>query len=154
MTVKARYVLSIAVQATKIGYVFLIDGVPYDWELSLQANKSTEAAYKFTVEKLRYYQPELIVTERVSSNVHKGERAKALVDVIWKAAQDNNVHWMCVDRVQRFANKYAEANELAKRYPELRPYLPKPRTLWDEEPRRMIIFEAVALGQSVGLSRT
>lgn len=149
MKTSPRYVLSVAVQATKLGYVFLVDGIPYDWELTMQANRSTKAAYDFTLEKLQYYQPELVVTERVSGNRHKGEQAEALANIIWKAAQDSNIDWVCVDRVQKFPNKYAEASALANRFPELLPYLPKTRTLWDEEPRRMIIFEAVALGQSV-----
>ncbi len=146
MTNKPRHVLSIAVQATKLGHAFLIDGVPYDWDLSQTANRSTKSSYDFTESMIRYYQPELLVTERVSANPHKGERATALVNAIWQAAQDSNVPWMCIDRKQQHANKYAEAAVLARRFPELQPYLPKTRTLWDEEPRRMIIFEAVALG--------
>ncbi|MEM8971723.1 MAG: hypothetical protein AAGD43_06665 [Pseudomonadota bacterium] len=150
MRSRPRHVLSIAVQATKLGHAFLIDDTPYDWDLSQRANRSTEASYDFTTATINYYQPELIITERISANPHKGEHAAALANCIWKAAQDSNVPWLCVDRVQRYANKYVEAHALANRFPELQPYLPKTRTLWDEEPRRMIIFEAVALGLSSG----
>lgn len=72
MTTKPRHVLSIAVQATKLGHAFLIDGVPYDWDLSQTANRSTKSSYDFTESMIRYYQPELLVTERVSANPHKG----------------------------------------------------------------------------------
>jgi len=138
-------VLSVAVQATKLGHAFLIDGVPYDWGLSQRANRSIDAAYKYTLEQIEYYQPDALVTERIAANPHKGARAAALADAIMRAAQDRNVRWLCIDRVQRHANKYQEAASLAERFPELRPYLPKKRELWDEEPRRMIVFEAMAL---------
>ena len=149
MATKVRNVLAVAANASRVGYVFLIAGTPYDWGISLRANDSPQAAYQFTTEKIAYYQPELLVTERTSSNPHKGERARDLINAIWKAAQDTDIGWACVDRAQTFPNKYIEAAVLAERFPELLAWLPKTRTLWDEEPRRMIIFEALALGLSV-----
>lgn len=148
MTTRVRHVLSVAANASKVGYVFLIDGAPYDWDISLQANESARAAYQFTTEWVSYYQPELLVTERIGSNSQKGERSRNLINAIWKAAQDAGIPWGCVDRIQRYPNKYVEAAVLAERFPELLAWLPKTRTLWDEEPRRMIIFEALALGLS------
>lgn len=149
MTTKVRNVLAVAANASKVGYVFIIDGTPYDWDISLQANETARAAHQFTTEWIAYYQPELLVTERIQSNSQKGERSRDLIDAIWKAAQDAEIRWACVDRVQTFPNKYIEAAVLAERFPELMAWLPKTRTLWDEEPRRMIIFEALALGLSV-----
>lgn len=148
MTAKIRHVLAVAANASKVGYVFLIDGVPYDWDISLQANASAEAAYRYTTEWIAYYQPELLVTERIRTNSLKGDRSRDLINAIWKAAQDVDIRWACVDRVQVFPNKYIEAAVLAERFPELLAWLPKTRTLWDEEPRRMIIFEALSLGLS------
>ena len=145
MTARPRYVLSIAACASKVGYVFLIDGRPYDWGISLQANTSTKAAQEFTTEWIAYYQPELVVTERVAANSNKGERSRELINAIWKAAQNADVEWACADRVQTYANKYDEAEALAARFPEMKPWVPKRRTLWDEEPRRTIIFEALSL---------
>ncbi len=137
--------LSVAVNASKVGYVFLIDGTPYDWDISLQANESARTAYQFTTEWIDYYQPELLVTERIGASSLKGDRSVLLINAIWKAAQDADIRWACVDRVQKYPNKYIEAAVLAERFPELLEWLPKTRTLWDEEPRRMIIFEALSL---------
>ena len=47
--------------------------------------------------------------------------------------------------MQLYANKYDEAEALAERFLEMKPWLPKRRTLWDEEPRLTIIFEALSL---------
>lgn len=140
MTARPRYVLSVAACASRVGYVFLIDGTPYDWGISLQANASTVAARQFTTEWIAYYQPELLVTERITSNTQKGERSRELINAIWKAAQNADIDWACVDRVQRYPNKYDEAEALVERFPEMKSWLPKRRTLWDEEPRRMIIL--------------
>ncbi len=145
MAFRPRYVLSIAVCASKVGYVFLIDGTPYDWGISLQANASTTAAQGFTTEWIAYYQPERVITERIATNSNKGERSRELNNAIWKAAQIADVEWACADRVQRYANKYDEADALAARFPEMKPWVPRRRMLWDEEPRRTIIFEALSL---------
>ena len=149
MAVRTEHVLAVAVSTGKVGYAFLIDGVPYDWGLSLVASGSTRAAYEHTRSWIEYYQPELVVTERIGRRSRKQTVSRALANAILKAAQDSNVAVACVDRVQRYANKYAEAEAIAERFPELKPYLPRRRRLWDSEPRRIIIFEAVSLALSI-----
>lgn len=46
------------------------------------------------------------------------------------------------------ATKYQIAEELARRYPELRPYLPDPRKLGDAENDWMNVFDAVAFASA------
>ena len=149
MTVRTEHVLAVAVSTGKMGYAFLVDGHPYDWGLSLVASESTRSAYEHTTAWIEYYQPELVVAERIGPSSRKKAVSKALADAILTAAQDSNVKVACVDRVQKYPNKYAEADAIAKRFPELKSYLPKPRRLWDSEPRRIIIFEAISLALSV-----
>ena len=145
MTIDLRNVLSVAAATGKIGYVFLIDGQPYDWGVSPKASRSPELAYKHAADWIDYYQPDIVVTERIGPHSRKKEVSRALVNAIAKAAQDADVRWACVDRVQRYPNKYKEAAALAERFPELKPWLQKPRQLWESEPRRMIVFEALAM---------
>ena len=149
MTLRTEHVLAIAVATGKVGYVFLIDGVPYDWGLSLVASQSPRAIYDHTLGWIEYYQPELVVTERIGRLSRKGAVSRTLTNATLKAAQDSDVAIACVDRVQRYQNKYVEAEVLAERFPELEPWLPSVRRLWDSEPRSTIIFEAVALAHSV-----
>ena len=149
MVIRTEHVLSVAVSTGRLGFAFLVDGTPYDWGLSLVASESTRSAYEHTTAWIEYYQPQLVVTERVDGNSRKGTVSRDLNNAILKAAQQANVEIACVDRIQRHANKFAEAQALAERFPELQPYVPKPRKQWESEPRRMIMFEAVSMALSV-----
>jgi hypothetical protein len=142
-------VLSVAAATGKVGYVFLTDGKPYDWGVSLKASRSPRLAYKHVTEWIDYYRPQLLITERITSQSRKQEVSRALVNAIMKAAQDANIKWACADRVQTYQNKYVEAEVLVARFPELKAWLPKPRRLWESEPRRIIIFEALSMALSV-----
>lgn len=145
MTGKYVYVLSVAASATRIGYVFWIDGEPQVWNLSRAASRSPEAAYQHVRDWIDYFRPDLLITERPNSNTRKGARTQQLLDAVGKSAQDENIDWWYVDRLQPFENKYAEAEALAERFPALKDELPNKRRLWAEEPRRMIVFEALAI---------
>lgn len=149
MKFRTEHLLSVAVATGKIGYVFLIDGVPYDWGLSVVASQSPRDAYEHTKDWIAYYAPELVVTERMGVASRKGAVSRSLADAALKAAQDSDVVIACVDRVQRYQNKYLEAEQLARRFPELEEWLPRTRRLWDSEPRGTIIFEALSLGLTV-----
>ena len=149
MTVRNEHVLAVAVSTGKVGFAFLIDSIPYDWGLSVVASESTRSAYEHTTAWIEYYQPELVVTERIGPTSRKQAVSRSLANAILKAAQESGVATACVDRVQHYPNKYAEAEALAERFPELKSFVPKPRRLWDSEPRRIIIFEAVSLALNV-----
>ena len=101
------------------------------------------------LDRIDYYQPQLLITERIGPHSRKKDVSRALVNAIWKAAQDAEIMWACVDRIQTYQNKYVEAEALAARFPELKEWLPKTRTLWESEPRRVIIFEALSMALCV-----
>ena len=149
MSTKIRNVLSIAAATGKVGYVFLLDGEPYDWGVSPKASRSPKLAYQHVTEWIDYYQPQLLITERISPHSRKKDVSRALLNAIWKAAQDAEIKWACVDRIQKYQNKYVEAEALAARFPELKEWLPKKRALWESEPRRTIMFEALSMALSV-----
>ena len=149
MSTNLRNVLSIAAATGKVGYVFLIDGEPYDWGVSPTASRSPKLAYQHVTEWIDYYQPQLLITERIGRHSRKKDVSRALVNAIWKAAQDAEIAWACVDRNQNYQNKYVEADALAARFPELKEWLPKTRRLWESEPRRIVLFEALSMALSV-----
>ena len=146
MATKFVYVLSVAASASRLGYVFWIDGEPQVWDLSRPASRSADAAYRYVREWIDYFRPQLLVTERPHSNPRKGERTHKILDAIGKAAQESNIEWQYIDRVQTYDNKYLEAQALSEQFPDLKNQLPRKRRLWEEEPRVMIIFEALGVG--------
>ena len=46
-----------------------------------------------------------------------------------------------------------EAEALARQYPELLPKLPKKPPIWKSEPRRLVLFEALALALRIKETR-
>jgi hypothetical protein len=54
-----------------------------------------------------------------------------------------------VPREHRYPNKYAEADALVDRYPELAPWKPMKRRFYDNEPRNTVLFEALALADQI-----
>jgi hypothetical protein len=66
-----------------------------------------------------------------------------------EVAADHELLDIAVERPSLFPNKYAEAEALAARYPELAAWKPKPRRFFDNEPRNTVLFEALALGDFI-----
>ncbi len=89
--------------------------------------------------------PTVVVTQSLTHRCRKGTTARAAIELIAKVAANEEVYDIAVTRPKNYANKFDEANALAERFPELRPRVPKPRRLWDSEPRSTTIFEALAL---------
>lgn len=145
MTFKTDNVLALSAASIKVGHVFLIDGTPYDWGSSRDASDSPKQAYEYASKKIKYYRPEMLVTELVTDKSKKGQYTRSLINQFMKAAQDNSVPWSLVVRTQQHANKFQEAIKLVERFPELKATLPPKRYWWQTEDQRMIIFEATAL---------
>ncbi|MFY0610697.1 MAG: hypothetical protein JXQ99_04150 [Hyphomicrobiaceae bacterium] len=137
--------MALAAASIKVGHVFLIDGTPYDWGSSRDASDSALQAYEYAAKKIKYYRPELMVTELVTGKSKKGQYTRSLINQFMKAAQDNDVPWLLTTREQHHANKFQEAIKLVERFPEMKSTLPPKRYWWQTEDQRMIIFEATAL---------
>lgn len=137
--------LAIAVGSGRVGYVFLVDGAPFNWKLSRKASRSPEHAATHAGEWIDRLRPDLVVTEKITTRCRKGVRAKALMEAVARTASEQDLFDVAVERPRQFPNKYAEAAALADRFPDLRPWVPKPRKLWESEPRSITYFEALSL---------
>lgn len=142
-------VLAVAVASGRVGYVFLVRGKLYSWQLSRKAVESPEDAVRFAKGWIDRMRPDVVVTEKLTTRCRKGQAARAATEAIARIAEDASLFDVSVERPHFHANKYAEAEALADRFPELRSRLPRRRRLWDSEPRNTTIFEALALALAV-----
>ncbi|MEQ8954363.1 MAG: hypothetical protein RL120_09535, partial [Gammaproteobacteria bacterium] len=62
-----------------------------------------------------------------------------------RAARESDVINVTTSKVRTYRDKYQEAQALVKQYPELLPRLARKPAIWLNEPRRMILFEALSL---------
>jgi archaeosine-15-forming tRNA-guanine transglycosylase len=145
----ALKLLAIAAVSRHVAYVYLIGDRLVDWRISDRASSSAEKASATVQSWINLLGPEVVVTEKVASAVRKGRKAKAAIEAITGVAANNEVLDVSVNREQAFANKYLEADAIVADYPELRPWLPKKRLFYDNEPRNTVLFEAMALAQIV-----
>lgn len=143
-------VLSVAVASGRAGYVFLVGGKLYDWGITVKGVKSGTELAGFVQTLINNLKPDVVVTEKGDAESRKGKRTRQLIRAIAETASHNYVLDVSVTRPHNFPSKYEEAEELAKRYPEIAGYLPiRKRRIFDFEPRSMIIFEALALAEQV-----
>lgn len=138
-------VLSIAVANGKIGYVMLTGYKLDDWGISQTASQSPEQAAAKAREWIEQFKPEAVVTEARGSNRYKRGQTLALMKAVEQSARDSDAINVRIEKVRNFNDKYQEARALAQKYPDLMPRLAKKPKCWKSEPRRMILFEALAL---------
>jgi hypothetical protein len=149
MTMAALKMLAIAVVSRHVAYVYLIGDRLVDWRISDRASTSAEKASATVQGWINLLHPDVLVTEKLTPSLKKGKRAKAVIEAITTVGANNYILDVSVVREQRFPNKYLEADVIVADYPELRPWLPKKRLFYDNEPRNTVLFEAMALAQIV-----
>ena len=142
-------VLALSAAHGRVGYVFLVGTELMDWRISDRASESPVAAAGYAQERINTFQPTIVVTEKLSSATRKRDKTKGIITAIAGAAARNAVYDIAVPRQQHYPNKYTEAVALLQRYPELKPWLPKKRRIFDKEPENMVVFEALALARPV-----
>jgi hypothetical protein len=140
--------LAFGVAYRRVGVVFIQQGKLTHWQISNAAAGSTDHIAKFTIGLIEEHGPHVVVTEQVSTRCRKGATSQALIAAIASAAIEHNVLDVQIERTFEYANKYQEAETLVGRYPELIPWLPKPRRFYDNEPRNTVLFEALALAEA------
>lgn len=139
-------VLAIAAASGRVGYVFLVGGQLIDWQMSRLAAKSTAKAVGVVQQWINDLRPDVLVTEKIYKAKKKGQHTKEIIAAIAAIAAHNYLLDVSVQRPRDYANKYAEAAALAELYPDLKPWQPKQRRFFDNEPRETVLFEALALG--------
>lgn len=137
--------LAVAVNAGVMAFVYLVEGELFDWGLSVKDCREAETAEARVHSWIRFYKPDLIVLEELGPRSRKGKNAEALLGAGRKAAEKARVHSVSIARRYSEPNKYAEAARLAEEFPQLAPWLPPPRRIWEKEPRQIIYFEALSL---------
>lgn len=129
--------------------MFLVGGKLEHWVLSVRASESPVLAAQQTERWIDELSPEVVITEQLDQSSHKGTLTKELIAAIAKVAEGRYLNDIVIPHVQQFSNKYEEAEELAKLYPDILPWVPKKPRIWESEPRNMTYFEALALAHEI-----
>jgi hypothetical protein len=89
--------------------------------------------------------PDVVVTEQVPKYSTKGANARALIETIADITTKAKLLDIRVRRPHDFPNKYTEAQHLGIKFPEIAQWVPRPRRLWEPEPRVTVVFEALGM---------
>jgi hypothetical protein len=142
-------IIAFAAASGRVGFVLLVGERLMDWQISNKAGKTADGAAAYALALIDKFTPDVVVTEQVDRALHKGSRAKDIIEAIAQTAADNFVLDVSVVREQRYPNKYVEADALVARYPDLAAWKPIKRRFFDNEPRNTVLFEALALADEV-----
>lgn len=148
----ALKVLAFAAATGRVGSVFLDGESLQHWHVSIKAAGNSVEAAGYAQEMINRFKPDVVVTEECDSARHKGRNTLDLIGAIARTAAHNDLLEVSVPRERRFPNKYAEAEALVERYPELAPWQPQRRRFYDNEPRHTVLFEALALARQLSNS--
>ena len=146
---KRLKVLAIAVATGRIGYVYLIGDRLRDWGLSRKASNNPTLAAAQTEKWIADLNPDIVVTEKVPETSTKSFKTRSLIEAIRRVATNANLLDVCVSRASIFENKYEEAKHLGERFPEISAWVPKPRRIWEPEPKNTVLFEALGFATFV-----
>ncbi len=142
-------VMAITASHNRIGFCFLIDRQPMDWQLAHKAAQSPECTKQKVLEWLMFYAPDVVITEDLSGSLRKGRKAQHLILAIKDAVLEADVQHIEVTRAQPFANKYDQIKNLCEQFPQMKAVAPRKRKLFETEPPYTTIFECLALAQQV-----
>lgn len=145
MITKPFKTLSVAASSGKVGFVLLIDGELKDWGLSIKASKSPTLAANKAQQWIAFYQPDVVITELVTKHSRKSQHNQQVIQAIAQTVIKSDAQHIEAERIQTYDNKYVEAQTLAEQYPAIANWLPKPRKLWEAEPKNMVLFEAISI---------
>lgn len=141
---KRLRVLAFAVATGRIGHALLIGERLMDWGLSKRASQNPDLAALHAKRLIDELKPDVVVTEQVPRYSTKSAKTRAMIDTIAAIADRERLLGIRVTRPHDFPNKYAEAQHLGTKFPEIAAWVPRPRRLWEPEPRGTVLFEAIA----------
>lgn len=154
------HILALDIRHSRIGYA-LFSGPKrlLDWGASavpVQCSNRKKWAQQKMIALLRHCSPEFIVAKHQrGARLSKNAKGKPILKEILSVAKERGVpiHFLGCDEIHSaFRIFQAHTKEdiaciLMEKFPELLIRLPpKRKKWWDSEPRRMIIFDAVATG--------
>ncbi|AUH34660.1 hypothetical protein [Paracoccus tegillarcae] len=150
MKVTKNRVLIVAVRHGRVAVIFLHEGQPTHWALSVKAARSAKEARGFLGAWMGRHEPSVVVLENPRSTKRKGKRATTILTALQQFADTSPAMLALACRMQHHPNVYAEAAAFAAAYPQMAEKLPTERKPWESEPRNIIFVEALALAQNVG----
>jgi hypothetical protein len=146
-------VLAFAAASGRVASIVLDSETLIDWRMSAKAADSPHEAAAYAAKLLADFAPEVVVTEDVYVAKHKGAATRAIITALADAAEREGVLTVSLPREQRYPNKYAEAEALVARFPELIPWQPPKRIFYESEPRNTVLFKALALALQLADNR-
>jgi len=145
----ASRLLAIVAATGRVGYVFFIGKHLSDWRVSEKAAQSPIIAAGETQKWINELRPDVVVTEKPGPRSRKDGKTLDLNSAMARTAAQNYLLDVLVERKPERANKYDEAKALAERHPEISAWLPKKRRFFDNEPRNIVLFEALMLAEDI-----
>ena len=145
----ARRLLAIAAATGRVGYVFFIGKHLSDWRVSEKAAKSPITAAGEAQKWINELRPDIMVTEKPGPRSRKDGKTLELNAFLARTAAQNYLLDVSAERKPERSNKYDEAKALSDRYPEMSAWLPKKRRFYDNEPRNIVLFEALMLAEII-----
>jgi len=144
MTAKLR-VLAFAAASGRVAHVLVVKDRIKSLGMSRKASMGPMEARAYAAQQIEQMRPDIVITEKLLTTSKKGARTRQIIDALRAVAELADLESIAVARGQVHVNRFAEARDLARRYPTLRPYLPKVRRIWEPEPKTLIYFEALSL---------
>jgi hypothetical protein len=142
----------LAIDPTPQGFAYaVLEGPDFlvDWGIVHFSGGIALAKERFDTLVLRYLPDGLVVEDY--SNTRRGRPAKAVIRRLEARSKLHDIPVSLISREEVKAyfrptgfKKHEIAEEIAKRFPELRSRIPKRRRLWESEAERMSIFDAVS----------
>lgn len=132
----------------RVGAILVEGNHVKEWKMSTNAAIDCTATKAFARKIINRWQPDVVVTEHIGQASTKGAQTRQVISVIASIAEDSPLLDVAIVRSQRFENKYKEAADMVKRHPVLASIRPV-RRCFDREPRATVVFEALALIESV-----
>lgn len=158
MTAKPKtLILAIAPNARGFGYTLFLSSSPskrlIDWGIKEARREKNDRCMALISALITYYRTNtLILEDWQHSACRRSERVKALLAQLAEMAADEGLIVYVYSKQQVkavFANcgatKDAIATAVSEQVPELLPWLPRKRRIWESEQHSMAIFEAAAL---------
>jgi hypothetical protein len=156
-TGRQRDRLILAIHTTPRGFGFVVlegPGRTIDWGTKEARGDKNRIVLKKAGELMSWYQPDLLILENTEAS--ESRRADRIRDLHRQLADLAITHKAAVRQFTRaeiraaFASRaastrYEIAQAVSRELPDLAPWLPPPRKIWESENRKLSIFDAASL---------
>ena len=149
-----RPVLAVAPSSTGFGYALFEGGDRLiDWGARRVAGNKNAQCVLHVATLIQLYRPRVILLEDPHARgARRWPRIKTLLDMLQALAKEKRIRCIRYARVRvaghfngpKRPTKERVAREIVRLYPELGPFLPPKRRIWETEDPRLAIFVAVS----------